>query len=84
MKTWDGMDMGSTQDITAYVMVFYDEDTNKYIIYPFLFTPKDTEDMLTGESDDVAKNADAVLDMEVVYSKTEIIEQDAIPAKQVN
>lgn len=42
MKTWDGMDMGSTQDITAYVMVFYDEDTNKYIIYPFLFTPKDT------------------------------------------
>ncbi|WP_254171567.1 hypothetical protein, partial [Clostridioides difficile] len=36
------------------------------------------------ESDDVAKNADAVLDMEVVYSKTEIIEQDAIPAKQVN
>ncbi|MDX5724870.1 calcium-translocating P-type ATPase, PMCA-type [Clostridioides difficile] len=42
------------------------------------------EDMLTGESDDVAKNADAVLDMEVVYSKTEIIEQDAIPAKQVN
>ncbi|MGO0862645.1 terminase TerL endonuclease subunit, partial [Clostridioides difficile] len=23
MKTWDGMDMGSTQDITAYVMVFY-------------------------------------------------------------
>ncbi|MGO0862568.1 P-type ATPase, partial [Clostridioides difficile] len=42
------------------------------------------EDMLTGESDDVAKNADAVLDMEVVYSKTEIIEQDTIPAKQIN
>ena len=42
------------------------------------------EDMLTGESADVLKNAEKIIDMEVVYGKTEIIEQDAIPAKQVN
>ncbi|MDU7968124.1 MAG: HAD-IC family P-type ATPase, partial [Paeniclostridium sordellii] len=42
------------------------------------------EDMLTGESADVLKNADEIVDMDVVYGKTEIIEQDTIPAKQVN
>ncbi len=42
------------------------------------------EDMLTGESADVDKNANAIIDMEVVYGKTGIIEQDAIPAKQIN
>ena len=42
------------------------------------------EDMLTGESDDVVKKADDVVKMEVIYSKTGIIEQDAIPAKQIN
>lgn len=42
------------------------------------------EDMLTGESSDVLKNADEIVDMDVVYGKTEIIEQDTIPAKQVN
>ena len=42
------------------------------------------EDMLTGESADVAKRADEIVDMEVVYGKTEIIEQDTIPAKQIN
>ncbi|MGL5693244.1 MAG: calcium-translocating P-type ATPase, PMCA-type, partial [Peptostreptococcaceae bacterium] len=42
------------------------------------------EDMLTGESNDVSKDADEIVDMEVVYGKIEIIEQDTIPAKQIN
>lgn len=42
------------------------------------------EDMLTGESEDVVKNAEGTVKMEVVYGKTEIIEQEAIPAKQIN
>ncbi|WP_432408550.1 terminase large subunit [Wukongibacter sp. M2B1] len=37
-----GLDMSSTQDISAYLMVFYDDDRDKYIVYPYLFTPKDT------------------------------------------
>lgn len=39
---WCGLDLSSKNDITAFVMIFYDEDRDKYIIYPFLFTPKDT------------------------------------------
>ena len=42
------------------------------------------EDMLTGESNDVAKYADKIVKMDVLYGKTEIIEQDTIPAKQIN
>lgn len=42
------------------------------------------EDMLTGESADVTKSADEIVGMEVVYGKTEIMEQDTIPAKQIN
>lgn len=42
MKSWDALDMSATQDITAYVKVFYDDDKDKYIVYPMLFTPKDT------------------------------------------
>lgn len=42
------------------------------------------EDMLTGESADVAKGADEIVEMEVIYGKTEIIEQETIPAKQIN
>ena len=42
------------------------------------------EDMLTGESADVAKSADEIVEMEVIYGKTEIIEQETIPAKQIN
>ena len=42
------------------------------------------EDMLTGESDDVVKDANKIVDMEVIYSKVEIVEQEAIPAKQIN
>ncbi|MCG8541236.1 MAG: terminase large subunit [Clostridia bacterium] len=37
-----GLDMSSTQDITAYVLVFYDDEREQYIIYPYLFTPKGT------------------------------------------
>ena len=42
------------------------------------------EDMLTGESNDVVKYANKIIEMEVIYTKTEIVEQDAIPAKQTN
>ena len=42
------------------------------------------EDMLTGESADVSKDADKIVQMEIIYGKTEIIEQDTIPAKQIN
>ncbi|MCR8744148.1 calcium-translocating P-type ATPase, PMCA-type [Romboutsia lituseburensis] len=42
------------------------------------------EDMLTGESADVLKDANATIDMDVIYGKTEIMEQDTIPAKQIN
>lgn len=42
------------------------------------------EDMLTGESEDVVKNAEGTVEMEVVYGKTEIIEQETIPAKQIS
>lgn len=43
------------------------------------------EDMLTGESDDVSKNAEAIVQMETIKGKdNETIVQDPIPAKQVN
>lgn len=42
------------------------------------------EDMLTGESADVLKDANAIVDMDIIYGKTEIMEQDTIPAKQIN
>ncbi len=42
------------------------------------------EDMLTGESNDVLKDANANIKMDILYGKTEIIEQDTIPANQKN
>lgn len=42
MKFCGGLDMSSTQDITAFALVFYDEDSEKYFVYVLLFTPKDT------------------------------------------
>lgn len=42
------------------------------------------EDMLTGESNDVVKDANANIKMDILYGKTEIIEQDTIPANQKN
>jgi len=42
------------------------------------------EDMLTGESEDVSKDADVVIKMESIQAKDKIIVQDPIPAKQLN
>ena len=42
LPCYGGLDLSSKNDITAYVLVFYRESDNKYIIVPFLFTPKDT------------------------------------------
>ncbi|WP_256761417.1 terminase large subunit [Cohnella sp. WQ 127256] len=42
MPCWCGLDMSASNDITALVQVFYDQSSNKYIVYPHLFTPKDT------------------------------------------
>ncbi|WP_099314046.1 terminase large subunit [Clostridium paraputrificum] len=39
MELWGGLDLSSKNDITAFVAVFYDKDNEKFIIYPFLFTP---------------------------------------------
>jgi phage terminase large subunit-like protein len=41
-SSWCGLDMAYIQDIIAFVMTFYDSDRDKYIIYPLLFTPKET------------------------------------------
>nr|WP_308859663.1 calcium-translocating P-type ATPase, PMCA-type [Paeniclostridium sordellii] len=42
------------------------------------------EDMLTGESDDVSKKADVIIPVEEIEAKGEKVEQDPIPAKQIN
>lgn len=42
MKCWCGLDMAYIRDIIAYVQCFYDEARDKFIIYPHLFTPKET------------------------------------------
>lgn len=42
------------------------------------------EDMLTGESEDVSKDADVVIEMENIKTKDKNIVQDPIPAKQKN
>lgn len=41
-KCWCGLDLSSVHDITAFVVVFYREDTDKYYVFPFMFTAKDT------------------------------------------
>lgn len=41
-KCWAALDLSFVRDITAYVQCFYNEDTDQYIIYPHLFTPKET------------------------------------------
>lgn len=38
-KSWNGLDLSSKNDITAFIQVFYDEESQVYIIYPHLFTP---------------------------------------------
>lgn len=42
------------------------------------------EDMLTGESDDVSKNSEIIIEMEKVESKGSTFYQDPVPAKQLN
>lgn len=41
-KCWAGLDLSSQHDITAFILVFYREDTDKFYVFPFLFTAKDT------------------------------------------
>ncbi|MBU5311965.1 calcium-translocating P-type ATPase, PMCA-type [Tissierella carlieri] len=45
---------------------------------------KAREDMLTGESDDVDKHADIIIDMEKIEVKGNTIIQEPVPAKQIN
>ncbi|WP_160684708.1 terminase TerL endonuclease subunit [Clostridium sp. C2-6-12] len=42
MKSWCGLDLSSKNDITAFVQVFYNEISDKFIVVPHLFTAKDT------------------------------------------
>ncbi|NFO89169.1 terminase large subunit [Clostridium botulinum] len=42
MKCWCGLDLSSKNDITGFVMVFYDETNDKYIVVPYLFTARKT------------------------------------------
>lgn len=42
MECWGALDLAFVKDIIAYVQCFYDSDNDKFIIYPHLFTPKDT------------------------------------------
>ncbi|MGL5354363.1 MAG: terminase TerL endonuclease subunit, partial [Clostridium sp.] len=38
---WGGLDLSSKNDITGLVLVFYNSEIEKFIIYPLLFTPGD-------------------------------------------
>lgn len=42
LPSWCGLDLSASQDITAFVQVFYDDERDKFIVYPHLFTPKET------------------------------------------
>lgn len=42
LPSWCGLDLSSSKDITAFVQVFYDDERDKFIVYPHLFTPKGT------------------------------------------
>lgn len=39
---WAGLDLSSKNDITALVLVFYNQFTEEFFVYPFLFTPHDS------------------------------------------
>ncbi|WP_252247128.1 terminase TerL endonuclease subunit [Clostridium sp. ZBS4] len=41
-KAWNGMDLSSKKDITGFVQTFYDDVNDKYIVFPHLFTARDT------------------------------------------
>lgn len=40
--SWDGLDLSSKNDVTGHIKVLYEETSGKFIIKPYLFTPKDT------------------------------------------
>lgn len=45
LKGWDcwcGLDLSSKNDITAFVLVFYNQFTEEYLVYPIMFTPYDS------------------------------------------
>ncbi|WP_099192199.1 terminase large subunit [Tepidibacter mesophilus] len=42
LKYCGGLDMSLCQDITAYLRTFYDDERDKYIVYPRMYTPLDT------------------------------------------
>ncbi|WP_252238543.1 terminase TerL endonuclease subunit [Clostridium sp. VAP51] len=42
MKCWCGLDLSSQHDVTGFVQIFYDDDTDKFYVFPHLFTAKDT------------------------------------------
>ncbi|MGL5085532.1 MAG: terminase TerL endonuclease subunit, partial [Clostridium sp.] len=42
LPSYGGLDLSSKNDITGFIKVFYRERDCKYIIVPYLFTPKDT------------------------------------------
>ncbi len=42
MPCWCGLDLSSKNDITAFVQVFYNSLTDKFIVVPHLFTARDT------------------------------------------
>lgn len=39
---WAGLDLSSKNDITALVLVFYNQFKEEFFVYPFLFTPHDS------------------------------------------
>ena len=42
LPCWGGLDLSSQHDITGFIQVFYRESDCKYIVFPHLFTAKDT------------------------------------------
>lgn len=38
---WAGLDLSSKNDITALVLVFYNEFKEEFLVYPVMFTPRD-------------------------------------------
>lgn len=48
---WGGLDLSSKNDITALVLVFFNQFTENYMVYPVMFTPHDSA-LERGERDD--------------------------------
>jgi phage terminase large subunit-like protein len=41
-ECWGGLDLSSQHDITAFVLIFFKEETQQYIVVPYLFTAQET------------------------------------------